>query len=116
MEFKNKAKQWRKTRLFTCGSAPIRSEAVPEIEAIINKNLINRYGMTETHVITSLPIDGPFKQGSVGLPLDNIEMKLVSEDGKTIPAGVKREDGNPIVGEILIQSKNLFSHYWNNII
>ena len=100
-EFKEKAKEWNKTRLFTCGSAPIRPEVLPELEVIINRNLINRYGMTESHVITSLPLNGHFKQGSVGLPLDGIEMKLVSRDG------------DPVVGEIKIRSKNLFSHYWN---
>jgi len=112
-EFKEKAKKWYKTRLFTCGSAPIRSEVLPEIEAIIHKNLINRYGMTESHVITSLPLDGPFKQGSVGLPIDGIEMKLVSEDGKALFAGTKGENGSPVVGEVKIRSKNLFSHYWD---
>ena len=104
-EFKQKAKDWSKMRLFTCGSAPIRPEVLPEIETIIGKNLINRYGMTESHVITSLPLNGPFKQGSVGLPLDNIEMKLVDENDKTIFK-------NNTVGEVKIKSENLFSHYW----
>jgi len=81
-EFKEKAKKWYKTRLFTCGSAPIRSEVL-------------------------------FKQGSVGLPIDGIEMKLVSEDGKALFAGTKGENGSPVVGEVKIRSKNLFSHYWN---
>jgi malonyl-CoA/methylmalonyl-CoA synthetase len=104
-EFKQKAKNWSKMRLFTCGSAPIRPEVLPEIETIIGKNLINRYGMTESHVITSLPLNGPFKQGSVGLPLDNIEMKLADENDKTILK-------NNTVGEVKIKSENLFSHYW----
>ena len=86
-EFKKKAKEWKKTRLFTCGSAPIRSEVLPELETILNRPLINRYGMTESHVITSLPLSGPFPQGSVGLPLDGVEMKIDTEDGRTIFAG-----------------------------
>ena len=56
-------------RLFTCGSAPIRPEVFPGLEAILGRAFINRYGMTEGHVITSLPLDGPWPQGSVGLPL-----------------------------------------------
>jgi len=111
-EFRKKASKWHKTRLFTCGSAPIRSETLPEIEAIIGKNLINRYGMTESHVITSLPLKGPFKQGSVGLPLDGIEMRLVSEDGKILSAEDKDENGQMIAGEVTIKSKNLFNCYW----
>ena len=34
-EFKKKAKEWRRTRLFTCGSAPIRPEVLPGLEAIL---------------------------------------------------------------------------------
>ena len=64
------ARAGRDVRLFTCGSAPIRAEVLPELEAILGRPVINRYGMTEAHVITSLPLDGPWPQGSVGLPLD----------------------------------------------
>ena len=109
-EFKKKAKEWKRTRLFTCGSAPIRPEVLPELEAILNAPLINRYGMTESHVITSLPLDGPFPQGSVGLPLEGVEMKLVTEKGRTLSA----ERGCETAGEVKIKSKNLFGHYWNN--
>ena len=68
-------------RLFTCGSAPIRPEVLPELEAILGRPVINRYGMTEAHVITSLPLDGPWPQGSVGLPLAGIEVRVVDDDG-----------------------------------
>jgi len=110
-EFKKKAKEWKRTRLFTCGSAPIQPAVLPELEAILNTHLINRYGMTESHVVTSLPLNGPFPQGSVGLPLDNMEMRLVAEDGETPSAGT---DQHKAVGEVKIRSKNLFSHYWND--
>lgn len=113
-QFKEKAKDWKRTRLFTCGSAPIRPEVLPELEAILDTHLINRYGMTESHVITSLPLEGPFPRGSVGLPLDGIEMKLVTEDGRALFPGITGENGHKTVGEVKIRSKNLFSHYWNN--
>ena len=112
-EFKQKAKGWQKTRLFTCGSAPIRPEVLPELEAILNRPLINRYGMTESHVITSLPIGGPYPQGSVGLPLEGIEMKLVAEDGHPISAESAPLADHKVVGEVKIRSRNLFSQYWN---
>jgi malonyl-CoA/methylmalonyl-CoA synthetase len=113
-EFKKNAKGWNRIRLFTCGSAPIRPEVLPELEGILNAQLINRYGMTETHVISSLPLNGPFPQGSVGLPLEGIEMKLVAKDGRTISAETALKDNHKAVGEVMIKSKNLFSHYWNN--
>jgi malonyl-CoA/methylmalonyl-CoA synthetase len=98
-EFREKAKEWRRTRLFTCGSAPIRAEVLDEIENIIGKPLINRYGMTESHVITSLPLAGPYKRGSVGLPLEGLEVKI----GK---------QGREETGEVMVRSQNLFDHYW----
>ncbi len=113
-EFKEKAREWDRTRLFTCGSAPIRPEVLPELEAILNTQLINRYGMTESHVITSLPLNGPFPQGSVGLPLAGMELKLVAEDGKALSAGSSQPEDRKVVGEVKVRSKNLFNHYWNN--
>jgi malonyl-CoA/methylmalonyl-CoA synthetase len=113
-EFKKKAMEWNRTRLFTCGSAPIRPEVLPELETILNGKLINRYGMTESHVITSLPLNGPFPYGSVGLSLDGIEMKLVAKDGRTLFSGTTHDDDHKAVGEVKVRSKNLFSHYWNN--
>ena len=113
-EFREQAKGWTKTRLFTCGSAPIRPEVLPELESILRKPLINRYGMTESHVITSLPLEGPFPPGSVGLPLDGIELKLVTSDGRTISAADIGIPNGKVVGSVKIRSKNLFQEYWNN--
>lgn len=104
-EFAEKAKQWINTRLFTCGSAPIRTEILNKIENIIGKNLINRYGMTESHVLTSIPLDGPFKQGTVGKAIQGIELKIIDESKKILEVGK--------TGEVMIKSKNLFSYYWN---
>ncbi len=97
--FREMAKTWTKTRLFTCGSAPIRAEVLPEIEAILGKPVINRYGMTEAFVITSLPLDGPWPSGSVGKPLDGIEVRVHGERGE--------------VGPVQIRGPNLFRAYWN---
>jgi malonyl-CoA/methylmalonyl-CoA synthetase len=113
-EFREKAMSWKKTRLFTCGSAPIRPEVLPELEEILGTNLINRYGMTESHVITSLPLDGPFPQGSVGTPLDGIALKLVTEEGRSIFAENVKKEHVGEVGEVKIKSPNLFDHYWKN--
>jgi malonyl-CoA/methylmalonyl-CoA synthetase len=86
---------------------------LPELEAILNKPLINRYGMTESHVITSLPINGPYPQGSVGRPLEGVELKLVTEHGQSISAKSALQADRKAVGEVKIRSKNLFSQYWS---
>jgi len=104
--FREAAKTWSGVRLFTCGSAPIRPEVLPELESILGKPVINRYGMTEAHVITSLPLAGPWPQGSVGLPLPGIELRITGEGG----AEAKVDE----VGSVLIRGPNLFREYWNN--
>jgi malonyl-CoA/methylmalonyl-CoA synthetase len=103
--FRSAAKGWVNVRLFTCGSAPIRPEVLPELESILGRPVINRYGMTEGHVITSLPLDGPWPNGSVGLPVKGIELKVVGD------AGVGAQAGE--VGSVIIRGPNLFKEYWN---
>jgi malonyl-CoA/methylmalonyl-CoA synthetase len=97
--FRERAGQFGHVRLFTCGSAPIRPEVLPELQQILGGPVINRYGMTETHVITSLPLSGPHKMGSVGLPLRGIEVHVRGEQGE--------------VGEVWVRGPNLFTEYWN---
>jgi malonyl-CoA/methylmalonyl-CoA synthetase len=104
--FRNAAKKWNNVRLFTCGSAPIRPEVLPELESILGRPVINRYGMTEAHIITSLPLDGPWPQGTVGLPLAGIELRIATGDGAAAKVGE--------VGSVLIRGPNLFREYWQN--
>lgn len=104
--FREAAKTWTGVRLFTCGSAPIRPEVLPELESILGRPVINRYGMTEAHIITSLPLDGPWRQGSVGLPLAGIELRVATGDGAEANVGE--------VGSVIIRGPNLFREYWQN--
>ena len=100
--FRDSARTWTKPRLFTCGSAPIRAEVLPELEAILGKPVINRYGMTEAFVITSLPLEGPWPYGSVGKPLDGVEVRVINE-----PNALATD-----VGAVQIRGLNLFREYW----
>ncbi|HMF29395.1 MAG TPA: class I adenylate-forming enzyme family protein, partial [Candidatus Cybelea sp.] len=97
--FRDIARSWTKTRLFTCGSAPIRADVLPELESILGKPVINRYGMTEAFVITSLPLDGPWPYGSVGKALGGVEARVDASPGE--------------VGAVQIRGPNLFREYWN---
>jgi malonyl-CoA/methylmalonyl-CoA synthetase len=126
--FREAAKTWTKPRLFTCGSAPIRAEVLPALEAILGKPVINRYGMTEAFVITSLPLDGPWPNGSVGVPLDGVELRVIREGeapaephAKPEPgASAARQEPRPptacppgTVGAVQIRGPNLFRGYWD---
>ncbi|HEV3163861.1 MAG TPA: class I adenylate-forming enzyme family protein [Isosphaeraceae bacterium] len=105
-EFRELAQSWQNVRLFTCGSAPIRPEVLLELEAILGRPVINRYGMTEGHVITSLPLTGPWPVGSVGLPLAGVEVRVVDEAGADAVSGA--------VGSVQLRGPNLFREYWRN--
>jgi malonyl-CoA/methylmalonyl-CoA synthetase len=105
-EFAEAARGWGHVRLFTCGSAPIRPEVLPGLESILGRPVINRYGMTEGHVITSLPLDGPWPQGSVGRPLRGIELLVARDDGTSAGPGE--------AGSVRVRGPNLFREYWRN--
>ena len=60
--------------------------------------------MTESYVITSLPLAGPWPSGSVGLPLQEIERKVIRSDGGEAEPGE--------VGSVSIRGPNLFREYW----
>jgi malonyl-CoA/methylmalonyl-CoA synthetase len=102
--FRDAARSWSRARLFTCGSAPIRPEVLPELERILGRPVINRYGMTEALVITSLPLDGPWPRGSVGLPLEGVEVAVVDDRG--VPVATDQ------VGTVRLRGPNLFRAYW----
>lgn len=104
-EFRAAAKTWSNVRLFTCGSAPIRTEVLPALQEILGKPVINRYGMSEAYVITSLPLDGPWPDGSVGLPLSGVELRIQTGEGQSAPPAE--------VGAVQIRGPNIFSQYWN---
>ena len=102
--FREAAREWSRVRLFTCGSAPIRTEVLPELQEILQRPIINRYGMTESYVISSLPLEGPWPDGSVGLPLAGVEVRITRADGS-------RAEANE-VGAVHIRGENIFRQYW----
>ncbi|MCD6047894.1 MAG: AMP-binding protein [Gammaproteobacteria bacterium] len=87
-------------RLFTSGSAPLLPTTFEAFQARTGHTLLERYGMTETGVNTSNPLQGKRKVGSVGLPLPGIDVQI---------AEAKRSGD---IGEIQIRGENLFSGYW----
>lgn len=101
--FRETAPRLGGVRLFTAGSAPIRPEVLPQLEEILGRPITNRYGMTESHVITSLPLGVSSLEGSCGVPLPGITMRIVDPADSDLPAGQ--------TGQILIKGPNLFREY-----
>ncbi len=103
-EFRDVAPRWSRMRLFLCGSGTIRPEALPELESILCRPIIHHHEMAEANVIASVPLDGTSPRGSVGVPLDGVELRVVLDDGTLAGPGV--------AGSIRIRGPNLFRDYW----
>jgi len=91
-------------RLFISGSAPLLAETHREFEARTGHRILERYGMTETGMITSNPYDGERLAGTVGYPLPGVSARVADEQGKVLPPGE--------AGVLEIIGPNVFSGYW----
>ncbi|MCD9872557.1 acyl-CoA synthetase [Streptomyces guryensis] len=102
------AKALGRARLLVSGSAALPVHDHERIAAATGRQVIERYGMTETLMNTSVRADGEPRAGTVGVPLPGVELRLVEEDGSTITS----YDGET-VGEIQVRGPNLFTEYLN---
>ncbi len=91
-------------RLFISGSAPLASETFLEFEQRTGQRILERYGMTETNMITSNPLAGQRIAGSVGRPLPGVAVRICGSDGRPVEAGE--------IGAIQVKGDNVFSGYW----
>ncbi len=91
-------------RLFISGSAPMLEETHRQFEARVGQRILERYGMTETNMLTSNPYDGERVAGTVGQPLPGVELKVCDGEGKALPDGE--------VGMIEVRGENVFGGYW----
>ncbi|GAA3853427.1 AMP-binding protein [Streptomyces lacrimifluminis] len=97
-----------RARLLVSGSAALPVHDHERITAATGQRVVERYGMTETLMNTSVRADGEPRAGTVGVPLPGVELRLVEEDGAPITA----YDGET-VGEIQVRGPNLFTEYLN---
>ncbi|WP_081240902.1 acyl-CoA synthetase [Streptomyces viridosporus] len=95
-------------RLLVSGSAALPVHDHERIAAATGRRVVERYGMTETLMNTSVRADGEARPGTVGVPLPGVRLRLVEEDGAPVAA----HDGET-VGEIQVRGPNLFTEYLN---
>ncbi len=92
-------------RLFVSGSAPLSPETHKEFELRTGHAILERYGMTETNMNTTNPYSGERRAGTVGMPLEGIEVRITDpESGNVLKQGE--------VGMIEIKGPNVFKRYW----
>ena len=91
-------------RLFTCGSAPLLEQTFEDFRARTGHTIVERYGMTETGMNTSNPVEGPCRAGTVGLPLPGVSVRIVDEQLNDVPTGE--------IGQLIVKGDNVFKGYW----
>ncbi|MFF3341030.1 acyl-CoA synthetase [Streptomyces flavidovirens] len=102
------AKALSGARLLVSGSAALPVHDHERIAAATGRRVIERYGMTETLMNTSVRADGEPRPGTVGVPLGGVELRLVDESGEEITAY-----DSETVGEIQVRGTNVFTEYLN---
>ena len=92
-------------RLFISGSAPLHENTFNQFKQTTGHTILERYGTSETGMSTSNPLHGERRAGMVGMPLPDVMVKIVDDDGTEVAdAGI---------GELLVKGPNVFSGYWN---
>jgi len=99
-------------RLLVSGSAPLPLPDHERITAATGRHVIERYGMTETLMNTSVRADQGPRTGTVGVPLRGVDVRLVDESGRRIGEPGGPGDGET-VGEVQVRGPNLFTEYLN---
>ena len=93
-------------RLCISGGASLPLEVLRNFEEAFGCPILEGYGLSETSPVASFNHpDRPRKAGSIGTPIEGVEMALLAESGEA----VKQEE----VGEIVIRGHNVMKGYWN---
>ena len=99
-------------RLFVAGSAPLLKETHEEWEQRTGHKILERYGMSETVMLTSNPYaaDPRYKNqserraGTVGFPLPGVSLRVCNDQDIDLPTGE--------IGGIQVKGSNVFAGYW----
>ena len=97
----------RNMRLFVAGSAPLLIETFNEWQTRTGHTILERYGMSETAMLTSNPYDiakGERRGGTVGFALPGVTLCVQDDDGKLL--------GVDEIGGIHVKGPNVFKGYW----
>ena len=102
----------RNMRLFIAGSAPLLIETFTEWQQRTGHTILERYGMSETIMLTSNPYvadkrhagQSERRGATVGFPLPGVGLRVVDDSNKPLPVGE--------IGNIQVQGPNVFKGYW----
>ena len=92
-------------RLFISGSAPLLLDTFEQFRERTGHTILERYGMSETVMLTSNPYDGERRGGTVGCPLPGVGVRVVGPSG----AALRRRRRS---AAIEVRGPNVFMGYW----
>jgi len=93
-------------RLFVSGSAPLLEETFKYFDQRSGHRILERYGMSETGMLMSNPLDGERIPGTVGFALPNVSYRVCDDDGNEL--------GPNSIGTLQVKGPNVFIGYWHN--
>jgi long-chain acyl-CoA synthetase len=92
--------------LCVSGGSAMPVELLRGFEDAFGCKVLEGYGLSESSPVASFnPRDRERKPGSIGVPIRDVEMKVVDDDGNEVPRGE--------IGEIVIRGHNVMKGYWN---
>ncbi len=95
----------RNMRLFIAGSAPLLIETFKDWQQRTGHTILERYGMSETAMLTSNPYQGGERRGgTVGFALPGVSLRVQDDEGQPVPVGE--------IGGIQVKGPNVFKGYW----
>jgi long-chain acyl-CoA synthetase len=100
---------FRSLKICFSGGAPLMTETIRRYQDLTGGRLIEGYSLTEAQMAAvANPVRGANKVGSIGMPLPDVDLRIVdADDGVTpMPRGA--------VGEIILRAPQRMRGYWNN--
>ncbi|MBS1674351.1 MAG: AMP-binding protein, partial [Actinobacteria bacterium] len=92
-------------RLCISGGAALPEEILTSWATTFGAHILEGYGLSETSPVASFNVAGRSKPGSIGMPIDGVEMKIVDDDGVEVADGER--------GEVVVRGHNVMRGYWN---
>lgn len=105
---KTKKADMTSIKLCISGAAPLMLDTKQRFEALTGGRIVEGYALTETMMGAVIsPVAGQYKPGFVGMPVTDIEVRIVDADTgqQDLPQGE--------IGEIVVRAPQLMLGYWN---
>jgi len=100
-----KALDFSNLKFTISGGMALTTSAAEKWKAVTGCDVFEGYGMTETSPVLTFNPPGGHQLGTIGIAAPNTEIKIVGDDGKTLPNGE--------AGELLARGPQVMLGYWN---